>query len=142
MTEKKKFKRVCKAKGCGKEFLGAGNSKFCSLNCRGIGEAKKPFVSETILIKSEEINAKEEAYKKEKASREAKRAILSLPDDKRPVVLMRPNSNSVIREVKTLLYDSVTMDQIISNIATRHKYKKAESYVSHIEDMLLLYAKD
>jgi hypothetical protein len=44
--------------------------------------------------------------------------------------------------VKVALLRSKVIDQVLTNIAKKHKYKQISSYVSHIEDMLTLYAED
>lgn len=138
----KLVQKICKAKGCGKEYTGAPQSQFCSPNCRKVGKPKEGFISETVLIKSAENAAKEDAFRKEQIQKNAKRAILSLPHDKQPKVYIKPNLDYTIKDVKDKLLKSVTLDQIISNIASKHKYKNTESYVSHIEDMLIMHAEN
>lgn len=113
----KQIEKVCKATGCGKTYLGAPQSKFCSEECRKIRFApeKPKFVPEVTLIKKE---------------------TLSLPA--KPVT----EPISLYGRVKFMLTCSAVLDQVIDNIARKHKYKDPKHFVSHIEDMLTLYAQD
>src|SRR5678816_1048572 len=45
----------------------------------------------------------------------------------------------VLNGIKVGLATSETIQQVIANIAQKHKYKRPESYVKHIEEMLTLY---
>ncbi len=137
----KLVQKTCRAQGCSKVYTGAPQSKFCSDLCRKKGVGKPKFepvftIVSPILERSQELSDQEDAKS------HPARKILSLPADKLPVTYRKPGSQDLISEVKNNLLKSVTLDQIISNIASKHKYKKAESYVTHIEDMLILYAKD
>lgn len=72
--------------------------------------------------------------------KQERKPTLSLPTDKLPVSFRKPGSVDMTSQVKSLLLQSVTLDQVISNILTKHKYKDPKNCVSHIED-LLLFAK-
>lgn len=141
MVVVKRIQKTCQAQGCTNKFAGFPASKFCSDPCRKKGVGKPKF-EPVFTIVSPILERSKELTEQEDAKNHPARKILSLPADKFPVTFRKPGSQELISEVKNNLLKSVTLDQIISNIASKHKYKKAESYVTHIEDMLILYAKD
>ena len=112
------IEKTCKAHECGKKYMGSYASKFCSDECRKKG-VFKPDPKYTLIKK------------------ETKKETLSLPVGQ-PITMIKSNQPDLIQDAKNLLVRSVTLDQILRNIAKRHKYKNPKSFVSHIEDMLIL----
>lgn len=129
-------KKVCKADKCGKEFIGASASKFCSPECRKKGEGKV-FVRETILLNEQRKTLHLPEPKQKEVIIPAAISTVKISDDKKPLVLLKSNSSTMIQDVKMLMSVSPTIEQVISNILTKHKYKDPKNCVSHIEDLLL-----
>ena len=154
----KQVEKICKAANCGKTYTGAPTSKYCSAECvkRAMKEDKRRY----------NYRNKDKIYASNKARRSKNEEIISptaadpkytlikketlrLPDPNitsmfvpagTSVVVTKFNQPDLIQDAKNLIIRSVTLDQVLRNIAMRHKYKDPKSFVSHIEDMLILYA--
>lgn len=139
----KQVEKVCRS--CGHKYTGAPQSKYCSITCRENGPKAPKFEPEVKLIKQEDVIIPVEQ------TAAPQRVRLSLrPQDtfmKDSVVHIQESHNrhgklltlEVLNGIKVGLATSETIQQVIANIAQKHKYKRPESYVKHIEEMLTLY---